>query len=626
MTLEKYTGFGREITIDFTRDTLLTAFGLATVLDRYLWKGESSPQHMFARVACVNSDDNAHAQRMYDYMSKLWFMGSTPVLSNSGHDKNLPISCFLNAVGDSLEEIDETYSENFWLASRGGGIGTYWGEVREMGEPVADRGKTAGVIPFIKIADSQTLGISQGSLRRGSAAAYLDVSHPEIEEFLHIRKPEGDEHRQCLNIHHGVNITNDFMVAVKENLDWQLISPRTGKVHSVVKARAIWQAILQTRVETGEPYLWFVDNVNDQAPAVYKLNGLKNVQSNLCSEITLSTTKDYNDKRRTAVCCLSSLNLEKWDEWVNDLDHVVNDCMRFLDNVMQHFIDKTDGVKGFERANYAARQERSIGLGVMGFHGFLQERGIPFEGAMAKVWNKKIFSQLKAASAAGNVELALERGSCPDAARAGLVARFAHVWAIAPTASISIIAGESSPGIEPSVANAYKQKTLSGWFIVKNKHLEKVLRNNMPHRYFADMESADKGEAWLEDQWQSILSNNGSVQHLDYLTDLEKQTYKTAFEMDQMWILSHAADRQYAICQGQSVNVFIPANVNKKELNRLHMFAWEAGLKGLYYCRSKSIGDATKVAHTVGEMPQAKPVEGPDDIDYDEGYDCLSCQ
>jgi ribonucleoside-diphosphate reductase alpha chain len=622
MTLEKYSGYGREITIDLSRDELLTTFGLATILDRYLWKNETSPQHMFARVACVNSDDNPHAQRMYDYMSKLWFMGSTPVLSNSGHDKNLPISCFLNSVGDNLEEINETYSENFWLASRGGGIGTYWGEVREMGAPVADRGKTAGVIPFLKIADSQTLGISQGSLRRGSAAAYLDVSHPEIEEFLNIRKPEGDEHRQCLNIHHGVVIPNEFMIAVKENLDWQLISPHTRKVHSVVKARAIWQGILQSRVETGEPYLWFVDNVNEQAPASYKLNGLTNVQSNLCSEITLSTIKDYNNKRRTAVCCLSSLNLEKWDEWATCLDQLVHDCMLFLDNVMQHFIEKTDGVAGFERANYSARQERSIGLGVMGFHGLLQSKGVPFEGAVAKAWNMKIFKALKGASDASNIKIALDKGSCPDAVRAGLVARFSHVWAIAPTASISIIAGESSPGIEPSVANAFKQKTLSGWFIVKNKHLAKVLQSYNPHKSSSGFHGLD----WIDEQWDSILSNNGSVQHLDYLSDLEKQTFKTAFEMDQMWILSHAADRQYAICQGQSLNVFIPANVNKKDLNRLHMFAWEAGLKGLYYLRSKSIGNATKVSHAAGEMPQAKPVEEIDDTDYNEGYDCLSCQ
>lgn len=626
MKLEKYSGFNREITIDLTRDEKLTEFGKATVFDRYLWSTETSPQHMFARVACANSDNDAHAQRMYDAMSNLWFMGSTPVLSNSGHKKNLPISCYLNAVGDSLEEIDETFTENFWLASRGGGIGTYWGEVREIGASVGDRGKSGGVNPFIKIADSQTLGISQGSLRRGSAAAYMDVSHPEIMNFIDIRRPEGDENRQCLNIHHGVVIPDAFMEAVQNNEDWQLISPHTGKVHSVKRARVIWEAILLARVETGEPYLWFVDNANNQAPPAYKLNGLKNLQSNLCSEIALSTAIDYNDRRRTAVCCLSSLNLEKYEEWADQVDSLVEDCMRFLDNVMQHFIDLTEGVKGFERANYAAKMERSIGMGVMGFHGFLQSKGIPFEGAMATVWNKKIFSQLKEASDAANVKIAVERGSCPDAARAGLVQRFAHVWAIAPTASISIIAGESSPGIEPTVANVYKQKTLSGWFIVKNKHLAKVLDKYAPYTTpDGDMVSQEKREAWLEDQWANIIENNGSVQHLAYLSDLEKQTFKTAIEMDQMWILTHAADRQPKICQGQSVNIFLPATVNKRDLNMLHMFAWQAGLKGLYYCRSKSIARATKVTNTAGEMPTAQPkVE--DEGGFNEDYECLSCQ
>jgi ribonucleoside-diphosphate reductase alpha chain len=610
MTTEKYIGFNREITIDLSRDSLLTAFGKATVLDRYLWKNETSPQHMFARVACVNSDNDSHAQRMYDYMSKLWFMGSTPVLSNSGHKKNLPISCFLNSVGDNLEEIAETFNENFWLASRGGGIGTYWGEVRDDGEPVADRGKTAGVIPFTKIQDSQTLGISQGSLRRGSAAAYLDVTHPEIEEFLEIRNPMGgDPNRKCLNLHHGVVITDAFMQTVRDNGDWNLISPNTGNVKKVVKARKVWEQILTRRLETGEPYLWFVDTVNEQSSPVYKTCGLKNIQSNLCSEITLTTAIDYNNRRRTAVCCLSSLNLEHYEEW-KDNPAIVEDCMRFLDNVMQHFIKLTASTPGFERANYAAYCERSIGLGVMGFHGFLQSKSIPFEGAMAKVWNKKIFSALKTASDAANIKLALERGSCPDALHAGILARFAHVWAIAPTASISIIAGESSPGIEPSVANAYKQKTLSGWFIVKNKHLEKIIVEAANY-----IVPPEQREQWLSDIWDNIMANNGSVQNLYFLTDQDKQVFKTAIEIDQMWIIEHAADRQPNICQGQSVNLFLPATIHKKTLNKLHMKAWEKGLKGLYYCRSKSIGDATKVNHMVGEMPMPTSQD-----------DCLACQ
>lgn len=612
MQLEKYTGFNREINIDLERDRLLTPFGRSTLQDRYLWKNESSPQHMFARVACVNSDDNEHAQRMYDYMSKLWFMGSTPVLSNSGHEKNLPISCFLNAVGDSLEEIAETFNENFWLASRGGGIGTYWGEVRDDGEPVADRGKTAGIIPFNKIMDSQTLGISQGSLRRGSAASYLDVSHPEILEFLDIRDTTGgDANRKCLNLHHGVVIPNAFMQAVKDDGDWQLISPQSLKVKEVVKARTIWQKIITRRLESGEPYLWFVDNVNDNASPVYKANGLRNIQSNLCSEIALSTAIDFNGKRRTAVCCLSSINLEKWDEYQSILNDLVEDSMRFLDNVMQRFIDLTEGVPGFERARYAAQQERSIGLGVMGFHGFLQSKNVAFESAMAKAWNMKVFSALKAAGAAGNVKLALERGCCPDASRAGLLARFANIWAIAPTASISIIAGESSPGVDPITANIFKQKTLSGWFVVKNKNLDKLIKSKV-------------AEDDVEDVWAKIIANDGSIQSIDLFDEWEKAVYRTAIELKQEWIIDHAADRQPSICQGQSINIWLHATISKRDINLLHIRAWEKGLKGLYYCRSKSIGAATNVGHVAGEMPQANETVANDD--YSGGGECLACQ
>jgi ribonucleoside-diphosphate reductase alpha chain len=605
---ELYTVFGRTIKLCPERDNLLTPFGKQTLKDRYLWKGEDF-QKMFARVAAVNSDNDNHAQRMYDYISRLWFMPATPVLSNSGHEKNLPISCFLNSVGDNLEEIFETFNENFWLASRGGGIGTSWSEVRDIGEPVADRGTTSGVIPFIKIQDSSTVGISQGSLRRGSTAAYLDVSHPEIEEFLEIRNPAGgDPHRKSLNIHHGVVVPNSFMQAVHDNADWMLISPHNGKVQQVVKARKIWQQILTRRLETGEPYVWFVDTVNDNRPAVYKLNNLYNQQSNLCSEIALSTSVDYNAKRRTAVCCLSSLNLETYDEWKDQIETLTEDCMRFLDNVMSSFIRLTDGVEGFERANYSAKMERSIGLGVMGFHSFLQNRMLPFEGVMAKVWNKRIFAALKDAADRANVRIALDRGSCPDAERAGLTLRFSHVFAIAPTASISIIAGESSPGIEPSAANAYKQKTLSGWFQVRNKYLDRIIKGRL-----------DAAE-W-EDTWNSITSNDGSAQHLDFLSQDEKDVFKTAYELDQRWIIEHAADRQQFICQGQSVNIFVRPTVHKRTLNKLHTIAWEKGLKGLYYCRSRSIRQATKVSHTVGEMPKA--VETPEDFDNGE---CLSCQ
>jgi ribonucleoside-diphosphate reductase alpha chain len=605
----EYVGFGRKITIDPSRDELLTPFGKQTLKDRYLWKGETF-QTMFARVAAVNSDNNEHAQRMYDYISRLWFMPATPVLSNSGHEKNLPISCFLNSVGDNLEDIFGTFTENFWLASRGGGIGTCWSDVRDIGQPVADRGETSGIIPFIKIMDSTTVGISQGSLRRGSAAVYLDVRHPEIEEFLELRNPTGgDPLRKSLNIHHAVVVPDEFMRAVQNNEDWMLESPHTGKVHSVVKARSLWQQILTRRLETGEPYIWFVDTVNDNRPATYKLNGLLNCQSNLCSEIALATGMDYNHRRRTAVCCLSSLNLEMWDEWNGSIETVVEDCMRFLDNVMSHFIRLTEGVEGFDKANYSAKMERSIGLGVMGFHGFLQNRMLPFEGVMAKVWNKKIFAALKESSDKANIKIALERGSCPDAERVGLVQRFSHVWAIAPTASISIICGEASPGIEPNVANSYKQKTLSGWFNVKNKYLDKLIKERLPE------------EEW-EDAWHTVTSADGSAQDLCFLTQEEKDVFKTAYELDQRWIIEHAADRTPFVCQGQSVNIFVLPTVHKRELNQLHMQAWKKGLKGLYYCRSRSIRKATSVSHTVGEMPQ--PVDRPDD--FSDSDECLSCQ
>lgn len=614
-----YTVAGRTITIVEERDNLLTDFGKQTLKDRYLWKGENY-QKLFARVAAVNSDDDAHAQRIYDYISQLWFMPATPVLSNSGHDKNLPISCFLNSVGDSLEEINDVYNQNFWLASRGGGIGTSWNEVRELNAPVADRGKTAGIIPFLKISDSQTLGISQGSLRRGSAAVYLDIDHPEIEEFIDIRKPTGgDPTRKCLNLHHGVNVTNAFMEAVIADDNWHLISRLNKKVTKVVKARSLWQRILTTRLETGEPYIWFVDTVNEQAPASYKINSILNTQSNLCSEITLSTSVDYNNIRRTAVCCLSSMNLETYDQW-KDNELIIEDVMKFLDNVLENFIKLTDSVKGFETANYSARQERSVGLGVMGYHGFLQSKMIPFESAMAKVWNLKIFDHIKSKADAANRKLALERGSCPDAERAGILARFSHMLAIAPTASISIIAGESSPGIEPRVANVFKQKTLSGWFTVKNKYLNELLSDKMPDeiKFRSDL----SGINWLNEQWGSILENKGSVQHLDYLDELEKNVFKTAMEMDQQWIISHAADRQPKICQGQSVNIFVPANVDKKVLNQLHIWAWKKKLKGLYYLRSKSVRQASIVTHTAGEMPNTN---GAFDVSGD-GEECLSCQ
>src|SRR6201996_462426 len=461
-----------QVLIDRSRDALLTDFGRATLSDRYLMPGEEF-QDLFARVASYYGDDTAHAQRIYDYMSKLWFMPATPVLSNGGPQRGLPISCFLNEASDSLEGIVGLWNENVWLAAKGGGIGSYWGKPRGLGEKVGRNGKTSGIIPFIRVMDSLTLAISQGSLRRGSAAIYLPVWHPEIEEFIELRRPTGgDPNRKAQNLHHGILIPNRFMEAVDQDEEWALKSPKDNTVIDRVKARDLWIRILTARIETGEPYLIFIDHVNDAIPDHHKMAGLNVKMSNLCSEITLPTGKDHLGNERTAVCCLSSLNLEKFEEW-QDHPTFIEDCMRFLDNVLSDFIAKApDSMK---RAKYAAMRERSVGLGVMGFHSFLQSKMIPMESVMAKVWNRRMFQHIKRGADDASRKLAEERGACPDAADYGIMERFSNKMAIAPTASISIITGGASPGIEPNAANAYNHKTLSGSFAVKNEHLEKLL-------------------------------------------------------------------------------------------------------------------------------------------------------
>lgn len=413
------------VEMDQSRDSLLTEFGKVTLEDRYLLPGESY-QDMFARVSEAFADDADHAQRLYDYMSKLWFMPATPVLSNGGADRGLPISCFLNQVGDSLDDIVSTWTENVWLASNGGGIGTYWGNVRSIGEKVGNSGQTSGIIPFIRVMDSLTLAISQGSLRRGSAACYLDVHHPEIEEFLEVRKPSGDFNRKSLNLHHGINITDAFMEAVKNDDEFELFSPKSGEPLRKVNARKIWQKILELRIQTGEPYLLFTDTVNNAMPAHQRQLGLKVTQSNLCSEITLPTGVDHNGQDRTAVCCLSSINAEKFFEWSKD-ENFIEDIFRFLDNVLQDFIDRAPDEMA--RAVYSAQRERSVGLGLMGFHSFLQSLNLPMESAMAKVWNEKLFKHIRQGADAASVKLAKERGPCEDAAEAGMMARFSHKMA-----------------------------------------------------------------------------------------------------------------------------------------------------------------------------------------------------
>jgi ribonucleoside-diphosphate reductase alpha chain len=605
-----------QVKIDSNRDERLSDFGKAVLADRYLYNGESF-QELFARVAHYYSDNDEHAQRLYDYISKLWFMPATPVLSNGGTDRGLPISCFLNEIKDSLNGIVNIWNENVWLASLGGGIGSYWGNVRSIGEKVRGNGKTSGIVPFIGVQDRLTLAISQGSLRRGSSAVYLPVSHPEIEEFIEIRRPTGgDPNRKSLNLHHGVVIPDDFMRAVENDDPWELRSPHNNEVVSIVKARDIWIRILLARVETGEPYLLFIDRVNELRPEMYKKNGLEVKTSNLCSEITLATGDDHLGNERTAVCCLSSLNLEFYDEWKDD-PRFIGDVMRFLDNILEDFINKAPD--SMYRAKYSAMRERSVGLGVMGFHSFLQSKTVPFESAMAKVWNNKIFKYIDSEVKKASHLLAVEKGPCPDAIEAGLMERFANMTAIAPTASISIIAGNSSPGIEPYNANTFTQKTLTGSFNVRNKHLKKLLQ--------------EKGKD-DDDTWSSIMNHEGSVQHLDFLSDDEKEIFKTAFEIDQRWVIDLAADRTPYITQAQSLNIFIPADVHKSDLHMLHYMAWKKGVKSMYYCRSKSIQRADKVSHKAEktaiqlEMKLTPALSGKKEAasnsnNYDE---CLACQ
>jgi len=582
--------------INKDRDELLTDFGKTTLKDRYLLPEEDSPQEAFMRAAKAYSDNDEMAQRIYDYASKMWFMFSTPILSNGGTKRGMPISCFLNYVGDSREGITGHYTENAWLTSIGGGIGGYWGDVRSDGTMTSGGSQSTGSIPFLHVVDSEIMAFSQGKTRRGSYAAYMDISHPEILEFLDIRKPSGgDIHRKCLNLHHGINISNEFMELIDKCIaeptwddTWDLIDPHTNETVKTVSARDLWQKILENRVATGEPYVSFIDHINNALPETQKALGLQVHHSNLCTEITLPTAED-----RTAVCCLSSVNLETYDEWKNN-KLFIGDIIRFLDNVLTHFVEKAP--EHVFRAKFSATQERSLGLGAMGFHAYLQKCGIPFESALAKAKNLQIFKHIKAEAVAESKRLGVKRGEAPDMEGTGM--RNAHLLAIAPNASSSIICGTTSPSIEPYRANAYVQKTMSGSFLVKNKHLEKLLETKGINN--------DK-------TWTSILANRGSVLHIKDLSDYEKDIYKTSIEINQQWIIEHAADRQEFICQGQSLNVFVPADVDIKELHDIHMLAWKRKLKTLYYCRSEAIKRAElvslKVERTI--IPEA---------------DCLACE
>jgi len=582
--------------INYDRDELLTDFGKTTLKDRYLLPQEDSPQDGFLRAAKAFSDNDEMAERIYSYASKLWFMYSTPVLSNAGSKRGMPISCFLNYVGDSREGLTGHYTENAWLASVGGGIGGYWGHIRSDGTMTSGGSQSSGSIPFLHVVDSEILAFSQGKTRRGSYAAYMDISHPEIIEFIEMRKPSGgDVHRKCLNLHHGVNISNEFMQLIDNCIkqptyddSWNLIDPHTKKIVRTISARELWQKILETRVATGEPYVSFIDTINDALPETQKKLGLEVHHSNLCTEITLPTSDN-----RTAVCCLSSVNLEKYDEWKNDT-LFIPDLIRFLDNVLQYFIDYAP--EELFRARFSANNERSLGLGAMGFHAYLQSKGIPFESVLAKSLNLKIFKKIKEQAVEESKRLAIKRGEAPDMEGTGM--RNAHLLAIAPNASSSIICGTTSPSVEPYRANAYVQKTMSGSFLVKNKYLEKLL---------------EKKGINNDTTWTSILANRGSVLHIKELSDYEKDTFKTAIEINQQWVIEHAADRQQYICQGQSINVFVPADVNVKELHDIHMLAWKRKLKTLYYCRSEAIKRAELVSKKIERtiIPEA---------------DCLSCE
>ena len=585
------------INIDYRKDKLLTEFSLKTLEDRYLVGDEKSPQEGFARAAQAFADDDAHAQRLYDYASNLWFMFATPVLSNGGTQRGLPISCFLNYVDDSREGITGHYTENAYLSSFGGGIGGSWSDVRAQGTRTSKGSESTGVMPFVKVVDSEMLAFSQGVTRRGSYAAYLHMSHPEVEEFLDMRKPTGgDTNRKCLNLHHGVVIPDKFMEiihkATKEpgfDDSWELIDPHSGEVKKVVSARTLWVKLLQNRMETGEPYLMFEDAVQADLPDFQKRKGLQVNHSNLCSEITLAT-----DEERTAVCCLSSVNLEYYDEW-KKVPAFIPDLIRMLDNVLESFIQNAP--PQLERAQFSALRERSLGLGAMGFHAYLQKNGIPFESPIASAINYEIFDSIKSQAQNTTEELAVERGACPDDDSCSV--RNAHLLAIAPNASSSIICGNTSPSIEPYRANAYTQKTKSGSYLQKNKFLETVLETYGQNN---------------DNTWKSIVTNKGSVQHLEFLSEEEREVFKTAVEINQSWVIEHASQRQPFICQSQSVNLFFPPDVNKGELHNVHMLAWAKNMKTLYYLRSEAISRADNVSNKIKR-----------EIIFEQ-QDCLSCE
>ena len=588
------------IAINTQYDSNLNEQAYALLKDYYMLEGETTPQQSYARAALAfSAGDLGLAQRIYEYAAQNWFMFSSPILSNAPtpdgrNTKGLPISCFLTYVDDSLEGLMEHSNELRWMSVKGGGVGGHWSSVRANSEI------SPGPIPFLKTVDADMTAYRQGKTRKGSYAAYIDISHPDVIEFLNIRVPTGgDSHRKCFNLNNAINITDDFMHAVVDNADWHLIDPKTKSVRDTINARELWQRILEVRFRTGEPYLNFIDEANRKLPQYMQEKGLKIHGSNLCNEIHLATDKD-----RSAVCCLSSLNLEKFEEWKNTT--IVEDCITFLDNVLQYFVDHATDV-GLKKARFSAIQERSLGLGAMGFHAYLQSKNIPWESALAKAQNMKIFTLIKERALKQTQLLAQLRGEAPDAAGYGV--RNTHLLAIAPNANSSIIAN-TSPSIEPYKSNAYTHRTRAGAHLVKNRYLEAILLQK------AESVSDEERQAWLNETWTSIITHDGSVQHLECLNEWEKNVFKTAFELDQRWIIDHAGDRQEFLCQGQSVNLFFPAGTDKAIVNAVHLRAWKNKLKGLYYLRT----NAGAKAETVSEKVRTEKLKDFKDTE------CLSCQ
>ena len=590
------------IVVDYSRDSLFDELGTKRLKESYMREDEKSPQERFAYVSKAFGSNPEHAQRLYDYSSKHWLSYSTPILSYGRSKRGLPISCFLPYLDDTAEGLVDTLAEVNWLSMLGGGVGIGIG-IRSADD------KSVGVMPHLRTYDASSLAYRQGRTRRGSYAAYLDISHPDILIFLEMRKPTGDPNMRTLNLHHGINITDDFMQLVERSMldkdaddTWELKDPHSGEVRDAIPARELWQRILEIRMQTGEPYLHFIDTSNRALPKFQKSLGLRIRQSNLCSEIILPT-----DKERTAVCCLSSVNLEYFDDWKSDRNFL-RDIAEMLDNVLQHFIDTApDHVS---RAKFSASRERSIGVGALGFHAYLQKNNLAFESALAKSRNMQIFKHIRKKLDEANKDLGAERGEAPDAVGTGL--RFSHVMAIAPNASSSIIMGNTSPSIEPYRANAYRQDTLSGSSLNKNKYLDAIIKEKCSNDTKLD----------YNEIWSSIIANDGSVQHLDILDAWQKDVFKTSMEIDQRWIVEHAADRQSHIDQAQSVNLFFRPDVNVKYLHAVHYMAWKMGLKTLYYCRSEKIGKADKVSKKI----EREVIKELDMKAIVEGDTCLACE